>query len=1121
MVTKNVLKSHKIVYYLQLNMKQRIIYLALLLLTCSAAFAQSDDAKALQCAAEFFSQKAHNNGEMRVVKKLSHLHVVKSGDNQFVVVGSDKSGRNKVIAYSLCNTAGEMPDAMIWWLENVNAALEHGATIKSVVPGALKPEVAPLIQTKWNQSAPFNNACPIYIASDGTQAPSLTGCVATAMAQVMYYHRCPAQYGNGTKTLTVHHGDGSTSTVTVNFATTSFDWDNMLTDYSNGYNAEQADAVAQLMLACGVAANTTYTSTSSSALSSNTVYGLKRYLGFENGDYYSNKESIPAEEWLRDIYKNISDSFPVIYGGINSSNGVHEFVLDGYDQNGLVHVNWGWGGNYDGFFNINLLNPYSSTTAGYSNEQFKMVNIYPENYDLENVIEVETPGTLSTLLPEPYDKLYPEIKIKGALNSDDVAWIRHLAQNVTKTFDFSESSIVEGGEPYFGNLVTVANEFPAHCFDGLSINSITLPQSITAIGDSAFANNVSLKNVEIPVGVKAIGIGSFAGCSGITSFTLPSVIETLGDGAFAGCTGITSIAIPVGIERLSDNLFADCTKLSEVSLSANIKDIGDWTFAKCSAITQIELPASLQAIGKAAFFKCTKIAAINFPSSTKQIGDSAFYSCTSLQNVTFNEGVQTIGSCAFSNCSKLNNVVVPNSVTVIGDYAFSACSSLSDIQLSNSLTTLEWAVLASCALQHINIPESVEIIEGSALSNNNLLELVIPNSVKDIGRYAFTNNRNLSTLVVGTGLETTFMPFDNLMRPSTLVFNAINCNEFDMNYTQVTNLTIGDNVETIPSYFMRNNKKFDELTLPASVRKIGANAFNNTSLTSIEMSQEVDAIGENAFGNCRSLTSFAIPDSVEVLASGVLYGSSALEELTLGEGLKEVHTNLSEGLTALKRVNYNAVSMDSIQFAKSDKIESITIGQKVKVIPDYFAMNQRLLTSIIFPQGLKRIGDYAFSCCINITSIDIPHSVEHIGIGTFSSTGIKTCRFPASEFAMGNDAFYGCISLQKMYSYVHPDDIQLGVDAIDYANNSATLYVPRRFLNAYMNAEQWNVFYIQPIDDADVDMDGAITATDITEIYNILLGNIHTASSYGDVDGDGTVTATDITVIYNILLGNK
>ncbi|MBR6489733.1 MAG: dockerin type I repeat-containing protein [Muribaculaceae bacterium] len=122
---------------------------------------------------------------------------------------------------------------------------------------------------------------------------------------------------------------------------------------------------------------------------------------------------------------------------------------------------------------------------------------------------------------------------------------------------------------------------------------------------------------------------------------------------------------------------------------------------------------------------------------------------------------------------------------------------------------------------------------------------------------------------------------------------------------------------------------------------------------------------------------------------------------------------------------------------------------------------------------------------------------------------------------MGNDAFFGCISLQKMYSYVHPDDIQLGVDAIDYANNTATLYVPRRFLNAYMNADQWNVFFIQPVDDADVDMDGTITATDITEIYNILLGNIHTASSYADVDGDGTVTATDITVIYNILLGNK
>ena len=1046
------------------------------MLACSVAFAQNDT-KLLQCADRFLSQRTKRNSDLRVVDSLSHVHVVMSNDNRLVVIGSDNNGKDAVIAYSFGDDAcGEMPDGMKWWLEQANAALMQGTSINSVVPGALKSEVAPLIQTKWDQSAPFNNACPIYIASDGTQAPSLTGCVATAMAQVMYYHRCPIQYGSGSKTLTVHHGDGSTSTVTVNFAATSFDWDNMLPDYSNGYSDEQANAVAQLMLACGVAANTTYTSTSSTALSSNAVFGLKHYLGFVSGDYYSSKESIPAVEWMRDIYKNLSDSFPVIYGGINSSGGIHEFVLDGYDQDGLVHVNWGWGGRYDGYFNIDLLNPYSPTTAGYSNEQFKMVNIYPENYELENVVEVETPGSLSSLLPEPYIMLYPEIKIKGSLNSDDVAWIRHLAQYVTKSFDLSNVSIVEGGNTYFEDLVTIANEFPAHCFDGLSIDSIVLPHSITSIGDSAFVGNPALKTVSIP-----------------------ACVVNLGKGVFANCTGITSIVIPDGIEKVSDNLFAGCTKLSNVTLSPNLKDIGSEAFGNCSAITQIELPVSLQTIGKAAFLKCTKLTAISIPPTIKQLCDSAFYYCSSLQNVTFGDGIQTIGAYAFSKCGLLNNVVIPNLVTKIGEGAFEYCSALSNIELSNNLTKLENGVFSSCALQHVNIPESVVSIGGGAFSNNNLQELVIPDSVKEIGRYAFNNNNSLSSIVIGTGLESTDFPFGpNSVHPTTLVYNAINCEELNMNYTQVAHLTIGNNVEIVPAYFMRNNKKIHELSLPTSVRKIGANAFYATGLTSIELGDNIDSIDENAFGYCRSLTSFAIPDSLQTLKSGVLYGCSAIEELTIGEGLKEIHTNLSEGLTALKHVNYNAISMDSIQFAKSGQIESITIGPKVEAIPNYFAMNQSLLTSI-----------------------DIPHTVKHIGKSAFLSTGIKTCRFPASEFVMENDSFFGCISLQKMYSYVNPNDALLGDGVFSYANYSAILYVPRRFLNAYMNAYQWNAFHIQPMDDADINMDGFITSVDVTEIYNILLGNIQCVHYYGDIDGDGKVTAVEITILYNILLGNN
>ncbi|MBR5982409.1 MAG: InlB B-repeat-containing protein [Bacteroidales bacterium] len=228
-----------------------------------------------------------------------------------------------------------------------------------------------LIQTKWNQGFPYNALCPY---DDDEDERTVTGCVATAMAQLMKYWNYPAQ-GNGTQTYT-HSKFGELS---VDFGSTTYDWDNMLNSYSNSATQAQKDAVATLMYHCGVAVHMSYDVSSHGGSGAVTVgpyngtteYALKNFFLYKNtlvGCYKSDYND--EDVWKNMIYTEIDASRPVIYTGRGGGTG-HCFICDGYDNNDQFHFNWGWGGSCDGFFALTSLNPGSGNIgsgAGTFNE---------------------------------------------------------------------------------------------------------------------------------------------------------------------------------------------------------------------------------------------------------------------------------------------------------------------------------------------------------------------------------------------------------------------------------------------------------------------------------------------------------------------------------------------------------------------------------------------------------------------------------------------------------------------------------------------------------------------------------------------------------------------------------
>lgn len=251
----------------------------------------------------------------------------------------------------------------------------------------------------------------------------MTGCVATAMAQVMRYWKYPAT-GQGSHSYICEPNGGQSFTESMDFSTITFDWDNMLPVYTSGnYNDTQADAVAQLMHACGVSVDMTYTPVESGAQSSWVGNALRNYFKYDSSLSYAVRGLFSNAEWEQFIYNELAASRPVQVNGRGSGGG-HAFVCDGYQGDHYFHFNWGWGGSSDGYFMFSALNPGSlgigGGSGGFNYDQSATYNIFPPGQGTPQVIDQQDPemmcnGNFSYGMPdgEYSNVFYPANNVNG------------------------------------------------------------------------------------------------------------------------------------------------------------------------------------------------------------------------------------------------------------------------------------------------------------------------------------------------------------------------------------------------------------------------------------------------------------------------------------------------------------------------------------------------------------------------------------------------------------------------------------------------------------------------------------------------------------------------------------
>ena len=302
----------------------------------------------------------------------SHLYGFNIAGGGYVIVSGD-SRTYQILGYSDSGSLdlADMPEPLQAWINSYDstiAALGALPLAEGSEPVSLGAAIEPMLKTTWYQDAPYNDPCPTLPNDEGVDEKCPTGCVATAMAQVMYYHQWPASspvIPEYSFTYTATINEERTYTMPELPATT-FAWDDMLLDYHGVTSTEaQNVAVSTLMLYCGQSLHMKYAPEGSGCQESAIAQALRYYFDYDKALYSAKRVFYSIDEWEQLIYSELAAGRPVPYAGDTETSG-HSFVCDGYDGAGMFHINWGWGGKADGYFSLSVLNPYDNISIGSS-----------------------------------------------------------------------------------------------------------------------------------------------------------------------------------------------------------------------------------------------------------------------------------------------------------------------------------------------------------------------------------------------------------------------------------------------------------------------------------------------------------------------------------------------------------------------------------------------------------------------------------------------------------------------------------------------------------------------------------------------------------------------------------
>ena len=625
-----------------------------------------------------------------------------------------------------------------------------------------------------------------------------------------------------------------------------------------------------------------------------------------------------------------------------------------------------------------------------------------------------------------------------------------------------------------------------------SLKEVYVPDSITSMGKYAFASCASLEKVTISGSL--IGDHAFEGCYALKVVDIMDSVTRIGKYAFSRCEYLTNVSIPDGVEVISEGAFQECGSLGRIIIPMSVKEIGKNAFYLCRGLIGVTIEDGVTTIGEYAFAYCEGLTNLRIPGGVKTIGDYAFYCCYDLLMVSLNEGIEVIGNYAFSECNSIATITIPQSVTHIGAHAFNCQSLsvirvmdgnvaykdisgvlfsadgtkivyyprgkqnssytipdgvtiigesafagyneyLTTLIIPECVVTIEREAFKGSCIHELTLPESMyeicdyafygsqlrkinigttEIIGAYAFANCELTSVTMSGNVKTIGKYAFEQNNNLTEFVYegilqewytvakgagwhsGTGNYKVFCidgilrkdgspteaPFDYTVYGDACTITGYYGKDTDVIIPEIIDgymvIAIGENA-------FRDCRDITSIIISDGVQEIRDYAFFGCeALRSINIPDGARYIGEYAFGSCSSLESIVLPESIESVGD-YAFSHSGLRSVTLSVGLEKISNGMFIGCPLNEVIiPEDVIAIGDYAFSDCGNLKSVTIPSNVTSIGEYAFYNCGSLETVVISEGVENIGDFAFASSYCIQSVTLPASLKNIGNNVFA-----------------------------------------------------------------------------------------------------------------------------------------
>lgn len=628
---------------------------------------------------------------------------------------------------------------------------------------------------------------------------------------------------------------------------------------------------------------------------------------------------------------------------------------------------------------------------------------------------------------------------------------------------------------------TVLNYIGYQAFYYSELTEAILPESLTFVGDRAFASCSKLVNVRLGRAMTHFGDDMFSSSKNVV-VSFPEDADYHIEGEMIYNKDVT--------KALYFNGTKSNPKVKEVVIPSTVTEIADG-FLKNVKITSLTLNEGLQKIGASAFYS-TKITSLTLPSTVKEVGPSAFTSNSYLTSLTLNDTLSKVGEKAFYNLSKaaIKKITIPADA-VVGASAFSGlslleevdyqakelatslfqkCTKLAKVTLSNEITSIpKDCFYGTSALKEINLPTALTTIEGDAFNGNAALtSLSLPSSLTTLADAAFEKMTALTNIEVpasvtkfGTDMFSGCSALANVVLHNPLT--ALPESTFD-GCSKLKSVTLPEGMTGIERYAF-NGSGLETITLPATVITMADHVFANSKSLVSFVGSGVTSVGANAFENCTSLTSASFSPELTEIASSMFKGCASLKEFVLTEKITMVGYSAFQG-TGIE----NFVLPSSATFDKANSgsllrnctsLKTAQLNSSITALGTYFFDGDKALTTVTGLSGVTSMDTNTFSGCSKLTSLDLDVSkITAMGSSTFlNCASLTTAYIPtnAAYTEILESTFEGATSLTTV---TIPENVTLlSRKAFKNCSKLTTITIEGAELNTTNKIVSYGVFY--------------------------------------------------------------